>query len=507
MVGILLLCLVVSLLVGCSGSAPDGDGAQASDRPNVVFVLADDMRADDFEYMPQTRQLLAEEGLAFENAFVTHSLCCPSRASILRGQYTHNHQVWTNNPPDGGFSEFRSMGHEDSTVATWLKEEGYQTALIGKYLNGYARRDEETHVPPGWDEWHGVLGGGSYYDYRLNENGQVVSYGGDEQDYQTDVLADKARDYVRRVAKSASPSPFFLYLAPGTPHGPFVPAPRHEGAYGEDGPGVGAPRPPSFYESDVSDKPEWVRDLPLLESVEETTDAGEEATEEGATGSDEESAIGTEEMIDSAYRNRLEMLLSLDEMVAGLVDELRAAGELDNTYVFFTSDNGYHFGEHRINQGKRTVYEETVRVPLAVRGPGVPAGAVEQMALNIDHAPTIAELTGASAPEFVDGRSLAPFLRGAPPEIWRSAFLIQHYSGGNAQHRSVPTYAAVRTETHKYVDYENGDRELYDLEADPYELESLHESADPTLIAGLEARLEALRACASESCREAESAP
>jgi N-acetylglucosamine-6-sulfatase len=509
LLGILLSCLAASLLVGCSGSAPDREGAQTSARPNVVFILADDMRADDFEYMPQTRQLLAEEGLAFDNAFVTTSLCCPSRASILRGQYTHNHQVRTNNPPDGGFEKFRSMGHEDSTVATWLKDEGYQTALIGKYLNGYARRDEETHVPPGWDEWYGVLGGGRYYDYQLNENGEVVSYGGDEQDYQTDVLADKAKDYVRRVAGSASPSPFFLYLAPGSPHGPFVPAPRHEGAYEEeDGSGVGAPRPPSFYEPDVGDKPEWVRDLPLLESAEKTADAGEEATGEEPGGPDEESPVGTEEKIDNAYRNRLEMLLSLDEMVAGLVDELRAAGELDNTYVFFTSDNGYHFGEHRINQGKRTVYEETVRVPLAVRGPGVPAGEnAEQMALNIDFAPTIAELTGASAPEFVDGRSLAPFLQGTPPETWRSAFLLEHYSGGNAQPRSAPTYAAVRTETHKYVEYENGDRELYDLEADPYELESLHESADPILIADLKARLKALRACASESCREAENAP
>jgi len=244
-----------------------------------------------------------------------------------------------------------------------------------------------------------------------------------------------------------------------------------------------------------------------LESAEEAADAGEEATEEEPAGPDEESPVGTEEMIDNAYRNRLEMLLSLDEMVAGLVDELRATGELDNTYVIFTSDNGYHFGEHRINQGKRTVYEETVRVPLAVRGPGVPAVAVEQMALNIDLAPTIAELTGASAPEFVDGRSLAPLLQGAPPETWRSAFLLQHYSGGNAQHRSAPTYAAVRTETHKYVEHENSDRELYDLEADPYELESLHESANPTLIADLEDRLEALRACAGESCREAENAP
>lgn len=253
-----------------------------------------------------------------------------------------------------------------------------------------------------------------------------------------------------------------------------------------------------------------MRDLPRLDSAEGIANAGEKtaSAEEEPDNNDEESPIGTEEKIDNAYHTRTKMLLSLDEMVAGLVDELRASGELYNTYVIFTSDNGYHFGEHRINQGKRTVYEEAVRVPLAVRGPGVPAGQItEALALNIDLAPTIAELAGLSTPAFVDGRSLAPFLQGAPPETWRSAFLLEHYSGGNAHHRSAPTYAAVRTETHKYVEHENGDRELYDLEADPYELESLHESADPTLVADLENRLEALRACASESCREAENSP
>lgn len=227
LLGILLVYMAAFLAAGCSGSAPAGE-AQSGARPNFVFILADDMRVDDLEHMPRTRQFFAEEGLAFESAFVTHSLCCPSRASILRGQYTHNHQVWTNASPEGGFEKFRSMGHEDSTVATWLKDEGYQTALVGKYLNGYARRDEKTHVPPGWDEWYGALGGNAYYDYQLNENGEEVSYGSAEEDYQTDVLAEKARDHVRRVAGSASP--FFLYLAPGAPHGPFVPAPRHEDA-------------------------------------------------------------------------------------------------------------------------------------------------------------------------------------------------------------------------------------------------------------------------------------
>jgi N-acetylglucosamine-6-sulfatase len=471
----ILACLVTFLVVGCSG-LNQGE-AQTSDRPNIVFIVADDMRADDYEYMPQTRQLLTEGGATFEEAFVTHSLCCPSRASILRGQYTHNHQVLENNAPEGGFEKFHSMGLEDSTVATWLQGEGYQTALIGKYLNGYARRDDETYVPPGWDEWHARLGGGDYYDYQINDDGEIVQYGSDEQDYYTDVLADKAKGYVRNVADDSSP--FFMYLAPSTPHGPFVPAPRHKEAY-ED---LEAPQPPSFDESDVDDKPAWVRDLPRL-------------------GSSDVEQVG------NTYRNRLRMLLSLDEMVAGLIEELRATGELENTYVFFTSDNGYHLGEHRINVGKRTAYEEAIRVPLSVRGPGVPAGqTVKQTALNIDFAPTIADLARISAPAFVDGRSLMPLLSDAPPVAWRSAFLLEHWNGGGGAPEQTPTYAAVRTGTVKHVEHAQGDEELYDLSSDPYEMESLHASVDPALIESLRSYLEDLKACTGEACREAEDAP
>ena len=468
-------CLAAFLAVGCSVTTR-GE-VQASDRPNIVFILADDMRADDYEYMPQTRQLLTEGGTTFEEAFVTHSLCCPSRASILRGQYTHNHQVLENNAPEGGFKKFRSMGHEDSTVATWLQSEGYQTALIGKYLNGYARRYEETYVPPGWDEWHVQLRGGGYYDYQMNQNGFVVEYGSDEQDYYTDVLADKAKNYVRNVVGDSNP--FFMYLAPSTPHGPFVPAPRHEDAY-ED---LEATRPPSFDESDVDDKPAWVRDLTRLDNSDV-------------------------ERVDNAYRNRLRMLLSLDEMVAGLIEELRATGEMENTHVFFTSDNGYHLGEHRLKMGKRTAYEEAIRVPLSVRGPGVPAGqTVKQTALNIDLAPTIAELAGIFAPGFVDGRSLTPLLSDTPPATWRSAFLLEHWNGGGGAPQQTPTYAAIRTGTDKYVEHAQGDEELYDLSSDPYELESLHAKANPALVEHLRSRLKDLKACTGESCRETENAP
>lgn len=482
--GIASLVLVFAILSGCSseGNLDDGPPPKPErtdeERPNVVFVLVDDLDVESVSHMPKTQSLLAEGGMTFENAFVTHPLCCPSRSSILRGQYSHNHRVLTNEPSLGAFDKFYEYGLEDSTVATWLDDAGYRTALVGEYLNNYPGDAEPTHVPPGWDEWYGRASEKSYYDYQLNENGKLVSYGNGPEDYQTDVLAGKANDFVRRAA--AEKEPFFAYVATGAVHSPVQPAPRHR----EASVPPQAPRLPSFDEEDVGDKPSWVRAQPRLTPQQISRTDGE-------------------------YRGRLRALLAVDEMVSGLVDELRASGELENTYVVLTSDNGYHLGEHRLAQGKRTPYEESIRVPLIVRGPGVPSGeAVRQQALNIDLAPTFAELGGADTPGFVDGRSLAPLLKGDSPESWRTAFLVEHTGGGiKGFARDVPDYEAVRTEEQKYVEYGTGDRELYDLRADPHEMQSLHEGADPALAARLESRLAVLRECSGSGCRSAEDGP
>ncbi len=309
-----------------------------------------------------------------------------------------------------------------------------------------------------------------YYDYELNENGEVVSYGDSPEDYLTDVLSGGATDFVRRAASDSEP--FFLYLAPSAPHDPATPAERHEGAFA----GEEAPRPASFAEEDVSDKPSWIR--------------------ERRTISDRQAS----RKIDGLYRERLATMLAVDEMVDSLIAELASAGQLDNTFVFFASDNGWQQGEHRIRAGKLYPYEESIRTPLFVRGPGVPVGfRVEKLVLNIDFAPTIADLAGVSPPG--DGRSFAPLLRGEDP-AWRSAVLLEAAGGG-----APPSYAGVRTETHKYVEYQTGEKELYDLRSDPYETESLHESADSSLVQGLKARLNALSYCAGDGCREAEDSP
>jgi N-acetylglucosamine-6-sulfatase len=470
---VVLVCLMISLLfiTGCSASEtpPEEEAEASSDQPNIVFILTDDLDFASASKPPQIRSQLIEEGTSFEEAFVSLSLCCPSRATILTGLYAHNHRVTHNEPPGGGFEVFHSKGLEENTIANRLQEVGYQTAYFGKYLNGYPGDEESTYIPPGWDEWYGKHGDREHqpFRYKINENGQVVSYGKSTEDYYSDVLSKQATDFVGHTAEDSRP--FFMFVAPTAPHGPATPAERHEGAFASEE----APRPPSFNEEDVSDKPPYVSSL-------------ERISEEEATA------------IDDYYRMRLESMLAVDEMVASLIQELEAAGKLDNTYIFFTSDNGWEQGEHRMQKGKWRPYEESVRVPLFVRGPSVaPGSTVEKLTLNTDLAPTIADLAGTDIP--ADGRSLAPLLRGEDPP-WRSAVLLEKFGRG--------AYEGVRTESHKYVVYsDSGIQELYDLEADPYELESLHESADPSLLEDLKTKLDALKNCSSEGCQEAEDVP
>jgi len=456
-------------------------GQPIGQRPNILFILTDDMRASDLNYMPNTQDLLADQGVKFTNALVTRSLCCPSRATILRGQYAHNHSVWTNVAPAGGFWKFHDQGLENSTTATWLDDAGYDTSLIGKYLNGYGLyRDghsvSSTYMPPGWDQWHGWDGHYRHTDnkYHIDENGQVVTYyRSDIQE--TDLYARTAERFIRKTAGGA---PFFMYLSPNAPHFPAYYAPRHAGMFSDEQ----LPRPPSFDEGDVSDKPAWVRNKPLLTSTHIS----------GMT---------------KLYRDRLRALQSVDEMVARLVHTLKDTGELSNTYIVFASDNGLQIGEHRL-RAKGTAYQETVHVPLLVRGPSVPQGATRsQMVLNNDFASTFADLSGAKVPSFVDGRSLKPLLSTNPPALWRSAFLIEHRQSAEETPsvRAIPNYNAVRTSRYLYVEYlTTGEKELYDLKTDPYELTNIYESASPTLLSNLKSRLDALSTCAGAECKRAE---
>jgi arylsulfatase A-like enzyme len=448
----------------------------AEGRPNIILIVTDDLDAASASKVPSIKGYIADKGLTFDNAFVTSALCCPSRATILTGQYPHNHLVRSNVPPVGGFKTFRELGRERSTLATWLDEAGYETALFGKYLNGYGQIGR-NHVPEGWDEWYGTVG-----NTQLNQNGKVITYEADT--YLDDALSGLAQDFVRR--QEGRDTPFFLYIAPHAPHAPAIPSLRHENLY-ED---LRAPRTPSFDEADVSDKPGWVRSLSL--------DSAEE------------------KRIDELYSKRLKTMAAVGEMTGGLLRTLEQTGKLDNTYLVLTSDNGYHMGHHRLGLGKQSAYEEDIRVPLMIRGPGVPAGVSrDEMVLNNDFAPTFADLAGLPPPASVDGRSFASLLdepQGNDPASWRTAFEIRNWDNkkDEASYRavaSVPPYRAVRTQRYLYVEYEAGERELYDLRKDPYELNNLYDSARPDLISELDARLDALGDCARKGCRAAEKGP
>jgi N-acetylglucosamine-6-sulfatase len=459
------------LLLAANGPA---SGQDAAEPPNIVFVLTDDEDLLIHPYMPKVKALIEDQGVVFENAFVTYPLCCPSRTSILRGQYPHNTRVLGNLPPQGGFKAFRRLELEHSTIATWLQDAGYRTAFYGKFLNGYTERDAPMR---GFDEWHAVNNDGYFnFGYKLNENGEVMSYGHAPEDYLSDVMARKAARHIRRF--SAEGRPFFLFLATTTPHSPYVPAPRHKGLFKD----AALPRPPSFNEADVGDKPRFIRELPRL----------------------------TEKEIDeitTIHRARLEGLQAVDEMVETLVRTLEEVGELDQTYVVYASDNGFHLGLHRLKAGKDTAFEEDIRVPLAVRGPGVPKGRrIGAMVLNTDFAPTFAAMAGVTPTDFVDGRSFLPLFEN-PDQLWRQSFMIRRV-GLETDKRLVTANAiAIRTQRHTFVAYEGGERALYDLEHDPHQLVNIVTDTDPALIDRLSTRLTGLNACAAQTCREFEDAP
>jgi N-acetylglucosamine-6-sulfatase len=476
-------------------------------RPNIIFVLTDDLDRNlgTLDQLPKLRAMVAGQGLTFQNMFVTESLCCPSRSSIQRSQYVHNHQVLGNVPPDGGFEKFHALREDQSTVATWLKAAGYRTGYMGKYLNGYPDSAAPNYVPPGWDDWNSPSGGRPYteFNYTLNENGALVNYGSDAPAYMTDVLSRKAAAFLQQTVRDRRP--FFLFVATYAPHQPATPAPRHASAF----PGAKAPRSPSYNEGNVSGKPAWIRARQLL-------------------------APAVQARMDILHRKRLQSMLAVQDLVQNLIDTLRTTRQLENTYIFFSSDNGFHLGQHRLNAGKLTAYEEDIRVPLFVRGPGVPAGGERQEFVgNLDLAMTFAALAGASVPDYVDGRSFAPLLgAGRKPEQWRGAFLVEqeqvHFNPARAraagrrqvlepldpfestmptQRRGIPAYAALRTATHTYVVYSTGERELYDLTADPYQLDNIIATADRRLVDRLDAWLAAYRKCHGAGCRSADVAP
>ncbi len=489
--------LALAFLAAFAALAPVSAHA-AKPKPNFVVIMTDDQTVQDLSAMPQTRRLLAVRGAAFRNSFVSYSLCCPSRATFLTGQYAHNHGVMGLHPPTGG------VGRLDTSndLPVWLSKAGYHTGFIGKFLNGYGTTSPAV-VPPGWREWHGAVDPTTYnlWGYTLNENGHMRTYGSpfveDPALYQTDVFRRKAVDFIER--RSNRRSPFFLSIAFLAPHhegaeirartGQTVrPAPRHRGAF------AAAPLllTGAFDEADMSDKPAFLRDRRPRITPDDLA------------------------RITRNFRSRQESLLAVDEALRSIVHALASEGQLGRTYILFTSDNGFMQGEHRVPTGKMLPYEPSIRVPLLLRGPQVPAGvAPKELVWNGDIAPTVLDAAGVRAGKPVDGRSLLPYARH-PHRRSRRLVLLEtgglkgaappqeQDAGPFEPPRRILTYKGVRTPRFKWIEYRNGARELYDLRRDPNELLSRHR--DPRYRrtrAALHRDLRMLKRCRGAVCRRA----
>ncbi len=494
---IFLLMLIAALLISCGGSKPN------TRSPNIIVFLADDMDVKLMPFMKNVDELITRQGATLTNYITTTPLCCPSRSSMLTGEYAHNTNVLENSP---GFRMFLRRGKEADTFAVWLHNAGYKTSLLGKYLNVYPIGAGRDHVPAGWDDWRAFLyqkgDADFYYNYAMNENGTYKEYGSAPENYSTDVIKSKGLSFLNERKKDNAP--FFMLFSVYAPHGPSEPAPRHADLY----PALQYQTAPSANE-DISDKPSAIQQLANLGDEVDSGDAN------------------------TLFRRRAQSLAAVDEMVAEVVQALEQNHMLENTYIIFTSDNGFHIGEHGFPTGKGLAYEEDIRVPFVIRGPGIPAGLeISQLTANIDLAPTFADMAGIPHSPAVDGRSLLPLLQNQPVENWRSLLLIQagymdKTQSADFQNVSLQSaapvyeysdspyddflwaieggaYRGIRGETFVYVEYENGEAEYYDLLKDPYQMENTVNTLDEQYRANLSALLQTLKTCHAEECRAAE---
>jgi arylsulfatase A-like enzyme len=450
-----VLTLTLALTAAVAAHAPRAE-AQTK-RPNIIVILTDDQRWDDLRSMPALGS--AGEFARFTNSFVHEPQCCPSRATFFTGRYPSHTGVTT-------LIDGRDLD-DRRTVATMLDDAGYRTGHFGKYLNGYPF-GRGRYVPPGWDRFVAYRGPTLYFDYQLSENGTLVPHDSAPEDYSTDVFGDMAEKFVRTTDRS---TPFFLYLSLNAPHrakGFPVPAPRHVGTCADE---VGV-LPSTLNGVDTVSEPEWMRD----ERPKEPFNLAIEAV------------------------RRCETLQTVDEVVTSLESELERSGRLDDTYLVFTSDNGYALGEHRLF-GKGDLYEPSIRVPLLVRGPDVRSGPIDRLTSNIDLVPTILDWARVRAPRnFLDGSSFAGDLTGGAGGSAPDAVLLrgcrsaraQGYCGGYPS--NMGKNWGLRTAQYKYIEYPDGYVQLFDLAADPGELTNL--GVDPAwsqVVRDLHDRLERMR--------------
>jgi N-acetylglucosamine-6-sulfatase len=440
--------MVVAVLLACGVTLVASEGpevfAQSQQKPNIIYILTDDLDTYTLNQMETTRSLLADQGMTFTNATFSDPLCCPSRATMQRGQYPHNTGVRTNNPPNGGFQAFYALGRYESTYATWLDAAGYHTGYFGKYMNGYTG-EFAGFVPPGWDRWFAANKGPMTKQF--NSDGRTVTIRKGTFDQ---AVASKGLTFVENWAPSKTPfmAAFNFYA----PHGPA----EHPASLDDLYRRAQLPRDdPSFSEADVSDKPQWVQSFDQVDRTERRA-------------------------LTAFHRDRLRSVEYVDRAVARIVETVTRSGELENTYFVFWADNGYHLGQHRLQShtsgGKLSPYTHDVKLPMYVRGPGITAGSVsKEMVSNVDIAPTFADMGGASVPSFVDGRSMLPLAKGEELTTpWRNFAYSAAWPQLEGGVMAMENWRQVRTTEYAYHYYpRTREEELYDLKADPYQLENL----------------------------------
>ena len=554
---LMLLCLVLL------GGPRTSTAAETPERPSFVVIQTDDQTIDQLyasfgqpklQAMPNTLNMIAKRGMTFNRYYVPYPLCCPSRVSLMTGRYAHNNGVKGNVQPNGGYFGFSFRGAYTHNLATWLQGAGYRTIHVGKFLNGYGDEpyDNGTSVPPGWNAWHTVLKADTnhyYYGYTLNNNGAIEGPFGDSGTwepreyrvrddigcpyaplnglpcyYETDTLTNYA---IGELHETPPEQPFYLQVDYTAPHGDFrhpagpEPAPRHYDWF------KGAPLPhdrsEGFAEGNVADKPSFIRNAPYLSL----------------------SDIHTYRVY---YDKALESLRAIDDGVKGLLDTLGTQHRLRNTYVIFVSDNGFFYGEHRLIGGKFLAYEPATHLPFLIRGPHIRAGTQSnELAANIDIAPTILELAGVEPDKSMDGRSLTPFLHD--PELTTlRPLLFESFvetndvtdngaiaepgdqsstasqganvpalqrSGASASSKGEPgatasllappkDYEGIRLGRYKYIAWPDGEKELYDIEKDPNELNNIVRIPNYFPVRNYLHRelLNRLEDCVGRTCRE-----
>ncbi|HEY0680489.1 MAG TPA: sulfatase [Chitinophagaceae bacterium] len=446
-----------------------------TEKPNIIFILTDDFASNLVGFMPNLKAMQGE-GVTFSNYYVSNSLCCPSRSTIYTGMLPHNTGVETNTKPFGGYDAYIEKGNAQKSFSVALQNAGYKTAMMGKFLNGYLPRKHQA--PAGWTDW--FVGGGGYrnYDYDINSNGQLLHFGHSPEDYLTDVLSGRADSLIR----AWKDNPFFIEISTFTPHAPFIPAPRHQKLFTD----AKAPRTPAFNKQADNSAPQWLRKLQPL---------------------------GTKQIdrIDNIFRNRLRCVMSIDEMLGNIRKVLNETGASNRTYIFFSSDNGYHLGDYSMLQGKQTPFDIDIRVPLIASGPNVAKGSLQQAIVsNIDLAPTFAALAGTQLSGDPDGRDIQHLLREQTTKKinWRNFAIIEHRSVNDDQNDPdrqesedgrLPSYTALRFQNLLYVEYETGEVSCYDVTNDPYELKNIASSLSSEVQNKLRSILLAAKKCGGKN--------